>query len=114
MEVGGVRSRTVVRHFDRKIEAPNWSRDGADLYYNSEGKIWRIPVAGGEPVQVDTGRHVDNNNDHGLSPDGTLMVISDQIEPDNLSRIHIVTLDGSAAVRAVVDDAQARSYWHGW
>ena len=114
MEVGGVRSRTVVRHFDRKIEAPNWSRDGADLYYNSEGKIWRIPVAGGEPVQVDTGRHIDNNNDHGLSPDGTQMVISDQIEPDNLSRIHLVTLDGSAPVRAVVDDPQARSYWHGW
>jgi TolB protein len=114
MDVGGVRSRTVVRHFDRKIEAPNWSRDGADLYYNSEGKIWRIPVAGGEPVQVDTGRHIENNNDHGLSPDGTQMVISDQIEPDNLSRIHLVRLDGAAPVRAVVDDAQARSYWHGW
>jgi Tol biopolymer transport system component len=114
MEIGGVRSRTVVRHFDRKIEAPNWSRDGASLYYNSEGRIWRIPVAGGEPEQVDTGRHVDNNNDHGLSPDGSLMVISDQIEPDNLSRIHLVTLDGSAPVRAVVDDPEARSYWHGW
>jgi hypothetical protein len=101
MEIGGVRSRTVVRHFDRKIEAPNWSRDGASLYYNSEGRIWHIPVAGGEPEQVDTGRHVDNNNDHGLSPDGSLMVISDQIEPDNLSRIHLVTLDGSAPVRVV-------------
>jgi TolB protein len=114
MEVGGVRSRTVVRHFDRKIEAPNWSRDGADLYYNSDGRIWRIPVAGGEPVEVDTGRHIDNNNDHGLSPDGTQMVISDQIEPDNLSRIHLVTLDGSAPVRAVVDDPAALSYCHGW
>jgi TolB protein len=114
MEVDGVRSRTVVRHFDRKIEAPNWSRDGTSLYYNSEGRIWRIPVSGGEPEQVDTGRHVDNNNDHGLSPDGSLMVISDQIEPDNLSRIHLVTLDGSASVRAVVDDPEARSYWHGW
>jgi TolB protein len=114
MEVGGVRSRTVVRHFDRKIEAPNWSRDGADLYYNSGGRIWRIPLAGGEPVQVDTGRHIANNNDHGLSPDGTQMVISDQIEPDNLSRIHLVTLDGSVPIRAVVDDPAARSYWHGW
>jgi TolB protein len=114
MEVDGARSRTVVRHFDHKIEAPNWSRDGVSLYYNSDGKIWRIPVAGGEPALVDTGRHVDNNNDHGLSPDGLLMVISDQIEPDNLSRIHLVTLDGSAPVRAVVDDPQARSYWHGW
>jgi len=41
-------------------------------------------------------------------------VISDQIEPDNLSRIHLVTLDGSAPVRTLVDDPDARSYWHGW
>ena len=114
MEVGGAGSRTVVRHFDRKIEAPNWSRDGSSLYYNSEGRIWRIAVQGGEPQEVDTGRHVDNNNDHGPSPDGSQMVISDQIEPDNLSRIHLVTLDGSAPPRAVVDDPEARSYWHGW
>jgi TolB protein len=107
-------NRRVVRHFDGKIEAPNWSRDGKDLIYNSGGRIWRIPAGGGEPAQVDTGRHVDNNNDHGLSPDGTLLVISDQIEPDNLSRIHVVTLDGSAPIRTVVDDPQARSYWHGW
>ncbi len=108
------RDRRVVRQFDGKIEAPNWSRDGMSLIYNSGGKIWRIPVEGGEPAAVDTGRFVDNNNDHGLSPDGRLLVISDQIEPDNLSRIHVVTLDGSAPVRTLVDDPQARSYWHGW
>jgi Tol biopolymer transport system component len=107
-------NRRVVRHFDSKIEAPNWSRDGKELIYNSDGRIWRIPATGGEPAQIDTGRHIDNNNDHGLSPNGSLLVISDQIEPDNLSRIHVVTLDGSAPVRAVVDDPRARSYWHGW
>ncbi|MXO60076.1 hypothetical protein GRI89_11055 [Altererythrobacter salegens] len=114
MEVGGVRTRTVVRHFDRKIEAPNWSRDGAALYYNSDGRIWRIPVEGGEPRAVDTGGRNANNNDHGLSPDGSLMAISDQSEPDNLSRIHVVTLDGSKPVRTVVSDPKARSYWHAW
>jgi Tol biopolymer transport system component len=108
------RERRVVRHFDGKIEAPNWSRDGKSLIYNSGGKIWRIPAEGGEPVAIDTGRFVDNNNDHGLSPDGRLLVISDQIEPDNLSRIHVVTLDGSAPIRTLVDDPAARSYWHGW
>jgi hypothetical protein len=114
IEVGGTRSRRVVRQFDGKIEAPNWSRDGKSLIYNAGGRIWRIPEEGGEPVQIDTGRFVDNNNDHGLSPDGRLLAISDQIEPDNLSRIHLVTLDGSAPVRTLVDDPKARSYWHGW
>ena len=110
----GNRDRRIVRQFDGKIEAPNWSRDGSSLIYNSGGKIWRVAVEGGEPAPIDTGRFVDNNNDHGLSPDGRLLVISDQIEPDNLSRIHLVTLDGSAPVRTVVDDPAARSYWHGW
>ncbi|TIX52028.1 TolB family protein [Alteraurantiacibacter aquimixticola] len=114
MEVGGAQSRRVIRHFDGKIEAPNWSLDGETLYYNSGGRIYAIPVGGGESVEIDTGRHVDNNNDHGLSPDGTQMVISDQIEPDNLSRIHIVTLDGTQPVREIVNDPDARSYWHGW
>jgi TolB protein len=108
------RERRVVRHFEGKIEAPNWSRDGSSLVYNSGGRIWRIPVDGGEPVPVDTGRFVDNNNDHGLSPDGRRLAISDQIEPDNLSRIHVVTLDGSDPIRTLVDDPAARSYWHGW
>src|SRR4051794_8275098 len=35
MEVGDDRSRRVVRHFDGKIEAPNWSRDGQFLIFNS-------------------------------------------------------------------------------
>jgi Tol biopolymer transport system component len=114
IEVGGVQSRQVVRHFAGKIEAPNWTRDGKALVYNADGRIWRIPVAGGEPVAIPTGRNIKNNNDHGISPDGTQLVISDQSEPDNLSRIFVLPLAGSEAPRAMVRDAKARSYWHGW
>ncbi|MEN2791764.1 hypothetical protein ABC974_19185 [Sphingomonas oligophenolica] len=106
--------RRVVRHFDGKIEAPNWTRDGTALVYNSGGLIYRIPVAGGEPVAIDTGPNRKNNNDHGLSPDGRELIISDQSEPDNLSRIHLLPLAGSAAPRLLVSHADARSYWHGW
>ncbi len=113
MEVSGAENRRIVRHFDYKIEAPNWSRDG-QLIYNSRGRIWRIPVAGGEPVAINTGRNIDNNNDHGISPDGTQVIISDQIEPDNLSRIHILPFAGSDSPRLVVGRDDARSYWHGW
>lgn len=114
IEVGGVQSRRVVRHFPGKIEAPNWTRDGKALIYNAEGRIWRIPVEGGDPAAIPTGRKVKNNNDHGISPDGTQLVISDQSEPDNLSRIFVLPLAGSDAPREVVSDAKARSYWHGW
>lgn len=114
IEVGGVQSRRVVRHFLGKIEAPNWTRDGKALVYNADGRIWRIPVEGGEPVAIPTGRHIRNNNDHGISPDGTQLVISDQSEPDNLSRIFVLPIAGSDAPREVVSDPKARSYWHGW
>jgi Tol biopolymer transport system component len=114
IEVDGVQSRRVVRHFDGKIEAPNWTRDGKALVYNAGGRIWRIPVEGGEPVAIPTGRNIKNNNDHGISPDGTQLVISDQSEPDNLSRIFVLPLGGSDRPREMVSDPKARSYWHGW
>lgn len=114
MEVGGIQSRRVVRTFPGKIEAPNWSRDGKTLVYNADGRIWRIPVEGGEPAAINTGRHIKNNNDHGISPDGTQLIISDQIEPDNLSRIFVLPLAGSDSPRLVSSYPDARSYWHGW
>jgi len=114
MEVDGVQSRRVVRHFPGKIEAPNWSRDGKSLIYNSRGRIWRIPIEGGEPVPINTGRHVDNNNDHGISPDGKTLVISDQIEPDDFSRIYTLPIEGSDRPVLQVNHPDARSYWHGW
>ena len=113
MDMEGAQSRRVVRHFDGKIEAPNWSRDGF-LIYNSGGLIYRIPAAGGEPSVIDTGPYRKNNNDHGLSPDGTLLAISDQSAPDDHSRIYVLPVSGSDAPRLVVGHPSAPSYWHGW
>lgn len=114
MEVDGVESRRVVRHFPGKIEAPNWTPDGRSLIYNADGKIWRIATEGGQPVQVNTGRRLKNNNDHGISPDGTQLVISDQSEPDDFSRIYTLPLGGSDKPVLRVGHPDARSYWHGW
>jgi WD40 repeat protein len=114
MEVDGNRSRRVVRHFDGKIEAPNWTRDGQWLIYNADGRIWRIPVAGGEPAAIDTGPNRKNNNDHGLSPDGQQLVISDQSQPDNVSRIYTLPVAGSPSPRLLVSHPAEPSYWHAW
>ncbi|WP_114951389.1 TolB family protein [Sphingosinicella terrae] len=114
MEVDGAQTRRVVRHFDGKIEAPNWTRDGRSLIYNRDGLIYRIPVAGGTSEPIDTGPNRRNNNDHGLSPDGTRLIISDQSEPDNVSRIHILPLAGSDRPQLVVGHPTHPSYWHAW
>jgi TolB protein len=110
----GANARRIVRHFDGKIEAPNWSRDGGTLIYNADGLIYRIPVAGGEPTQINTGPLRRNNNDHGISPDGTQLIVSDQSEPDNASRIHILPITGSDHPRLLVASPQSPSYWHAW
>jgi Tol biopolymer transport system component len=114
MDMTGAESRHVVRHFIGKIEAPNWSKDGGSLIYNSNGLLYRIPVTGGPPAVIDTGAQKKNNNDHGLSPDGTMLAISDQSQPDDQSRIYVLPVTGSPKPRLVVSHPKAPSYWHGW
>jgi TolB protein len=96
-----------VGHF----EAPNWSRDGTFFIFNSNGLIRRLPVAGGKPETIDTGTAIRCNNDHGISPDGKWLAISDQSQPDHLSSIYIVPIGGGAARRVTQNSP---SYWHGW
>ena len=47
-------SREVVR-FDRLIEAPNWSRDGKSLFYNSRGELYRYDLEKGTEEKLETG-----------------------------------------------------------
>ena len=102
--------RRTVRVFPTRIEAPNWTRDNF-LIYNSGGLIYRIPVAGGEPVAIDTGFANRNNNDHGISPDGTTLVISDQSQENRRSIIYTVPIGGGTPTRITKNSP---SYWHGW
>jgi dipeptidyl aminopeptidase/acylaminoacyl peptidase len=103
--------RRVVYVTPARIEAPNWLRDGKTLIYNSGGRLYRIPVAGGKPEVIDTGFATRCNNDHGVSPDGTQLVISDQSQADRKSRIY--TLPVTGGVPKLVTPA-GPSYWHGW
>ena len=91
------------------IEAPNWSKDNS-LYYNSRGRIYKIPAAGGTPEVIDTGIATRCNNDHGISPDGTQLVISDQAE-ERHSLIYTLSIAGGTPKRIT---KLGPSYWHGW
>jgi len=105
------KDRRVVWTTTNHIEAPNWSRDGASLFFNSRaGRIFQVPAAGGEPKLVDTGFATRCNNDHGLSPDGATLVISDQSQGDRKSRIYTLPVGGGTP--KLVTEA-GPSYWHG-
>ncbi|MDE2493868.1 MAG: TolB family protein [Alphaproteobacteria bacterium] len=104
-------TREVVHRAARHFEAPNWSRDGKHFLINSEGLLYRLDRDGGEPLRLDTGSLDRLNNDHGLSPDGRLIAVSDKSGPDGKSRIHVLPARGGAA-RLVTSEGP--SYWHGW
>src|SRR5271157_4011184 len=103
--------RRVVYVAPEHFEAPNWSRDGKFLYFNRNGRIERIPVGGGKPEIIDTGFATRCNNDHGISPDGTLLAISDQSQEEHHSIIYIVPIGGGVPRRVT---PKSPSYWHGW
>ena len=102
--------RRTVEVFDRWIEAPNWTSDDR-LIYNGDGLLYAIPVAGGEETRIDSGFATRCNNDHGLSPDGTRIAISDQSQDDGASAIYTLPIGGGAPTRIT---EHTPSYWHGW
>ena len=103
--------RRVVHVTPTRIEAPNWLRDNKALIFNSGGRIYRIPVEGGTPEAIDTGFATRCNNDHGVSPDGTTLVISDQSQEGHKSLIYTLPISGGTPTRIT---KSAPSYWHGW
>ncbi len=113
VEIYNLKSRAtrIVHQTDRLIEAPNWGRDGQDLLVNGDGLLFSIPVNGvGEPVQIDTGFAAKCNNDHGISPDGSQIAISDGTVTGQ-STIYILPSTGGAPIQVTATNP---SYWHGW
>jgi Tol biopolymer transport system component len=105
------KDRRVVHHAQARFEAPNWSRDGKELLYNGDGLLYAIPVQGGTARTIDTGFATKCNNDHGLSPDGSRLAISDQSQGDGRSLVYTVPASGGTPRRIT---PLAPSYWHGW
>lgn len=103
--------RQVVKEFDYLIEAPNWTPDGKALVYNSNGRIFRLDLETKEITEVDTAFVDDCNNDHVLSPDGSMVAVSHATKEDGKSRIYVVPMSGGVP-RLVTP--LAPSYLHGW
>lgn len=101
---------TVHLETDRHIEAPNWTADGRSLIVNGEGALFRLKLAEGSLERIETGFADRLNNDHGLSPDGRTLAISDASRTRE-SCIYTVPVEGGVPRRVT---PQVPSYWHGW
>jgi len=103
--------RRVVRVFPGRVEAPNWTPDGASLLFNGNGRLQKIAVEGGDVQLIDTDFATRLNSDHGISPDGTLLTISDQSQGERQSLIYTVPIEGGTPTRIT---RGSPSYGHGW
>jgi len=94
-----------------RFEAPNWSRDGSYFLFNREGHIEKLAVGGDQPSVIDMGFANRCNNDHGISPDGTQLAISDNSQGDKESMVYLLPIGGGTPRRMT---EKSPSYWHGW
>jgi TolB protein len=94
-----------------RFEAPNWTHDGKAFLFNRDGHIERLVLGSDRPVTIDTGLANRCNNDHGISPDGTQLAISDNSQGDHESQVYIVPIAGGWPLRIT---QKSPSYWHGW
>lgn len=109
LDIGTIERKIVLRS-NNHLEAPNWSPDGKTLIYNSDGLLYSIPVSRGQPKLITTGFAKHINNDHGISPDGKKLVISDQTE-NGKSLIYTLPITGGTPIKVT---SKGPSYWHGW
>ena len=104
--------RTIVYRSPESLQAPNWTKDGRALIYNSRGLLYRFDLAERRPVVVNTGFATSNNNDHVLSFDGRTIAISHHSADDHDASIVYTVPVGGGTPRRVT--ALGPSYLHGW
>jgi Tol biopolymer transport system component len=44
--------RRLTSHADVSPTRVRWSADGGELFYSADGRLWRIPAAGGTPAEI--------------------------------------------------------------
>ncbi len=101
-------NRRLIRQDSGRFEAPNWTHDGQFLIINQGGRLYRVTIRTGEKTPINTGTAIACNNDHGLTPDGRTIIISNTA--DGNSNVFTLPLGGGEPKRLTT---QGPSYWHG-
>ena len=103
--------REIVHTEPGSIQAPNWTPDGQQLIYNGDGLIYTFDLQSRQPQVLNTGEVKNNNNDHVISFDGSMLGLSSGVEELGGSIIYTVPITGGTPEQIT---PQGPSYLHGW
>ena len=107
--------REILYQSAHSIQAPNWTPDGKRLIYNSKGHLYNYDLQTNGITPLNTGFAVNNNNDHVLTFDGTLLGISNHNQEDNrTSALYYLSSEGDSLPKMVTAPGVGASYFHGW
>jgi TolB protein len=104
--------RDIIYTVPNSIQAPNWMKDGKALIFNDDkGLINRIDLTSKEVSVIPTGAVTNNNNDHVISFDGSMLGLSSSVEKLGGSIIYTVPISGGTPRQIT---PKGPSYLHGW
>ena len=103
--------RSVVYRAAGRMETPVFTPKNDALIFSRDGRIQRLALdAGATPTQIDTARETHCNNNHGVSPDGARLVITD-LGATQKPRLYTLPIGGGDPSLVPVE---APAYWHSW
>jgi len=104
--------RQILGSSEGSWQAPNWAPNDEYLMYNANGKLFNFNLITKESEELNTDFAINNNNDHVLSFDGSLLAISHHAEESNgQSLIYYLPAEGGIPKKVT---QKGPSYLHGW
>ena len=103
--------RKIIYQATEHFEAPNWSLDGKYVIFNQGGRLYKLFFQSPIPKLINTDFADRCNNDHGISPQGDKLALSNSNNKLGTSLIYILPINGGMP-RLITE--KGPSYWHGW
>jgi len=111
VDVASGRLETVYK-VPYSIQAPNWTPDGKSFIFNdAKGTLYNFDIATRSPMAIHTGVADHNNNDHVISFDGKMLVLSSFVKALGGSIVYTLPIGGGEAKQIT---PKGPSYAHGW
>jgi len=104
--------RQVLYNSSKSLQAPNWTRDGKSLIYNTEGLMYRFNLQSRKPVLINTGNVKSNNNDHVISFNGKMLGLSAKSADGKINSVVYTVPIGGGIPKQITPTKL--SYLHSW